>query len=214
MKQTKPNIIDTPSTDLLADFLHFISDARSFLKRNKVSKHHPDVQRIRGEVEAADDEDNGQSVKYQNFESTLFEDAQVLVTLLDFFQTYDDEKLGRFHKLTLMELNGLTGDYHPMAILGRSVLGTAALILGGVTFFWGLIRLFSGDDIAKLFPAFLNTILSAAMVNRIVGIICLVGMFVFIWYLLRMVRNRKQVAFLGSLSRALEFYLERNSGEN
>lgn len=214
MKQTQTNIMGTPSTDLLADFLNFINKARSFLKRNKVSKLHPDVLRIRGEVEAADEQDNNQSVKYQNFESTLFEDAQILVTLLGLFHTYDDEKLHRFHKLTLMELNGLTGDFHPMAILGRSILGTGGLILGGVTVFWGLIRLLSGDDMAKLFPAFLTTVLSAAMVNRIAGLIYLAGIFVFIWYLLRMVRNRKQVAFLSSLSRALEIYLELNSGEN
>jgi hypothetical protein len=195
-------------TGQLAEFLKFISEARSFLRQGKVSKHHPDVQRIRSEVEENYRDDRGQSAIYQKYESSLYEDAPAIVTLWGFFQAYDCDQLHRYHKLTITELGGLKGDHHPMAILGRSILGTGALLLSGVTVWWGLIKLVSVDHTGSLFTDLLHDLLSPAMVNRLVGVVWLVGMFVVVWYALRMVRNRKQVAFLSSLSRALELYLD------
>jgi hypothetical protein len=192
----------------LAEFLKFTSEARSFLKQGKVSKHHPDVQRIRSEVVENYRDERGQSAVYQKYESALYEDAPAIVTLWGFFQAYDCDQLHRYHKLTITELGGLKGDQHPMAILGRSVLGTGALLLSGVTVWWGLIELVSVDDTGNLFTMFLHSLLSPTMVNRLVAVVWLVGIFVVVWYALRMVRNRKQVAFLSSLSRALELYLD------
>ena len=201
-------------TDQLADFLQFLSEARSFLRKSRVSKHYPDVKRIRSEVEENYHDDRGQPATYQKFESTFYEDAPDIVTLWGFLQNYERSQLSRYHRLTLLELRGLTGDRHPMAIMGRSVLGTAALLLGGVTVWWGIIKLVSEDDLRNLIPELVHIFLSPAWVNRIVGIIMLVGMFVLVLYVIRMVRNRKQVAFLSSLLRSLELYLHDADSQN
>ncbi len=208
LRKIGPTMTDNSSTDQLIDFLQFLSEAHSFLKRSRVSKRHPDVRRIRGQVEEMNHDDRGQPVMYQKYESTFYEDAPVIVTFSGFLQKYECDQLRRYRKLTMMELSGLTVDYHPMAILGRSVLGTAALLLSSVTIWWGLIKLVSENDPTSFFSEFFHGLLSPAMVNRIVGVLWLVGMFVVVWYILRMVRNRKQVAFLSSLSRALELYLD------
>jgi hypothetical protein len=206
-------MINNKWTDRLADFLQFLSEARSFLKQNQVSKSHADVQRIRSEVEENSHDDRGYQELHQKYESTFYENASTIVTLWDFLQKYECDQLRRYHKLTLMELNGLTSDLHPMAILGRSVLGTAALLFSGVAVWWGLVKLVSEDNPGNLFSELLHNLLSTAMVNRILGVIWLVGIFVVIWYVLRMVRNRKQVAFLSSLSRAIELYLDDADSE-
>ncbi|OIO67819.1 MAG: hypothetical protein COW19_00950 [Zetaproteobacteria bacterium CG12_big_fil_rev_8_21_14_0_65_55_1124] len=192
---------------ILADFLQFIGEARTFLKQTRVSKDHPDVLQIRSQVEEKYDDDRGRPAVYQKFESTFFEDAPDIVTLWVFFQKYEHDQLRRYRRLTRMELGGLTGDRHPMAILGRTLLGTAALILTGVTTWWGIIKLVSGDDPMAWSSQLSHLLLSPAGVNQLAGIIWLTGMFIVIWYVLRMVRNRKQVAFLASLSRALDMYL-------
>lgn len=172
-----------------------------------VSKHHPAVQQIRGKVEEINTDNRNEQVLYQKFESTFYEDAQAIVTLMAFFQSYDKSQLQHYHQLVQMELNGLTGDYNPTAILGRSILGTAALLLSGITVWWGLIKMVSMNQPAHEVPPLLQGLFSTAITNRLVGIIWIVGMFVVIWYVVRMVRNRKQVSFLSSLSRALELYL-------
>ncbi|VAW77198.1 hypothetical protein MNBD_GAMMA12-1417, partial [hydrothermal vent metagenome] len=92
--------------DQLAEFLKFISEARSFLKRSKVSKHHPEVKAIRSEVEDDYKDDRGQPAIYQKFESTLYEDAPTIVSLWSFLQSYNYDQLRMFHKLTLTELDG------------------------------------------------------------------------------------------------------------
>lgn len=195
-------------TGQLAEYLKFIGDARSCLKRNKISKHHPEVKAIRSEVEDDYKDDRGEPAMYQKFESALYEDAPTLVSLWRFMQGYNFEQLYLFHKLTLIELDGLRGDYHPMAIFGRSVLGTGALVLSGMTVWSGLINLVSNEEAGNWFTELLRSFLSPSIENSLVGVVMLVGMFVVIWYPLRMVRNRKQVAFLSSLSRALALYLD------
>ncbi|NHN39596.1 hypothetical protein G8764_20035 [Pseudomaricurvus alcaniphilus] len=195
-------------TSQTADFLQFLSDARTFLTENRVSKHHPDVRHIRTGVEDNYRDDRGQPAVYQKFESTLYEDARNLVTLWRFFPEYEKSQLRRYNRLTAMELSGLTGDHHPMAILGRSLLGTAALLMSAISVWWGLISLISADDSGNLFTELLHGLLDPAWINRIVGVIWLAGMYVLIWYVLRMIRNRRQVAFLSSLTRALTLYLD------
>lgn len=195
-------------TGELAEYLKFIGDARSYIKINKTSKHHPEVKAIRSEVEDDYKDDRGEPAIYQKFESALYEDAPTLVSLWQFMQGYTYEQLCLFHKLTLIELDGLKGDYHPMAIFGRSVLGTGALVLSGMTIWSGLISLVANEEAGNWFTELLRSLLSPSIENSLVGVVMLVGMFVIIWYPLRMVRNRKQVAFLSSLSRALALYLD------
>lgn len=192
----------------LADFLQFLSEALTFLKKSKISKRNPDVQHIRSKVEENNHNNHGQRSTYQKYESAFYENAPAIVTLWGFFQTYDNDQLRRYHRLTLTELNGLKGDRHPMSILGLSILGTVALLFTAITVWWGIIKLASGDHPRKFFTELLHYLSSSPMVNSIVGIIWLVGLFVVVWYVVRMVRNRKQVAFLYSLSRALELYLD------
>jgi hypothetical protein len=195
-------------TGQLAEYLKFIGDARSYIKQNKTYKHHPEVKAIRSEVEDDYQDDHGEPAIYQKFESALYEDAPALVSLWRFMRGYNDEQLCLFHKLTLIELDGLRGDYHPMAIFGRSVLGAGALVLSGMTVWSGLINLVSNEDAGNWFTELLHSFLSPSIENSLVGVVMLVGLFVVIWYPLRMVRNRKQVAFLSSLSRALTLYLD------
>ena len=192
----------------LAGFMKFIVEAKSFLKQHKASKDHPDVQRIRGELEERYRDERGRAAVYQIHESALYEDAPVILTLRQFFERYTPDQLRQYHKLTNTELCGLKGDHHPTAILGRSWIGTGALLLSAITIWLGLIKLVAIDNSDSLSAEFLRDLVSPSMVNRLVGVICVVGLFVVIWYSLRMVRNRKQVAFLSSLSRALDLYLD------
>ncbi|RLA07925.1 MAG: hypothetical protein DRQ60_11325 [Gammaproteobacteria bacterium] len=194
------------STKLLAGFLKFVSEARSCLQQNRVSEQHPDVKRIRSGVEENYRDDRGRPAIFQKYESSFYGDASAMVTLWDFFGNYDRDLLCRYQTLTAMELSGLRGDQNPNAILGRSVLGMAGLLFSALTVWWGVIAWVSREDSGNLLAELLKGLLSPAMANRLVGMIWLVGLGVVIWYALRMIRNRKQVAFLSSLSRALELY--------
>ena len=205
-------MIHKTRTEQLAEFLQFLGEARSFLKQNRLSKRHPEVQLIRSELEENNQGEHSQP--YQKFESTFYEDAPNTVALWNFFRKFECDQLRRYHMLAKMELSGLMGDYHPRAIFGRSVLGTAALLLGCGTVWWGLIKLICGEDSGKLSSDFFQDLLNTVTINRVVGVISIVGMFVVVWYVLRMVRNRKQVAFLSSLSRALTLYLDGLDSQN
>ena len=61
------------------------------------------------------------------------------------------------------------------------------------------LRNYSGEDLSDL--------LELVRFNWIAGTLWIGGMFVFLWFVLKTVRNNKQVALVGSLSRALELYL-------
>ncbi len=197
----------------LRRFLQFLDEARGHLQANRISERHADVQQIRGAVEEYYRDERGKPAMYQKFESAFYEDAPALVALWDYFGSLETEDLRRFHKLTGLELGGLTGDRHPAAILGRSVFGTAAVLMGAVTVWWGLIKMVSGDNLGKLFSDLFLGLLPAGITNRLAGVIWLVGMFVVVWYVLRMARNRKQVAFLSTLSRALDLYLAKKDSK-
>ena len=64
MRQIESTMTHNAWTGQLADFLQFIGEARSFLKQNQVSKRHPEVQRIRSEVEENYQDDRGQPATY------------------------------------------------------------------------------------------------------------------------------------------------------
>ncbi len=45
---------------------------------------------------------------------------------------------------------------------------------------------------------------------RIAGLVWIVGLFVVLWFILKTMRNNRQVAFLASVARALDLYLSRS----
>lgn len=194
----------------LADFLRFVGDARTFLEKNRLSEKHPDVARIRDVVEEHSRDEQERATTYQKYESALYEDAPAIVTLWSFFRNYDPLRLQRYRSLTAMELRGLSGDFHPTAILGRSLLGKAALLLSAFTVWSGIIGLVSAANSGNPLPA----LLGPSLANGLAGFVWVAGMFIVLWYVIRMTRNRKQVAFLASLSRALTLYLEHGLPRN
>ncbi|MGI9473481.1 MAG: hypothetical protein ACR2NZ_18210 [Rubripirellula sp.] len=191
--------------NVIGDYLQFLLEAESRLKR-PVSKDSAEVKRIRAPLEEHYQDDRGQAAMYQRFESALYDDAPALVTLWQFMDEFTPEELTVYRRLTQLELEGLSGDRHPRKVFDRSPFGIVALIIGTVTIWMTVLRTYSGDD-------FLSELLAAVRFNSIVGTIWVVGLFVVVWFILKTHRNNRQVAFLSSVSRSLNLYLDRYETE-
>lgn len=187
--------------NVIGDYLQFLLEAASRLK-HPVSKDSPEVKQIRAPLEEHYEDDRGQPAMYQRFESALYDDAPTLVTLWQFMDDYTPEELSVYRRLTDLELEGLSGDRHPRKVFDRSPFGFVALIVGTVTIWMTVLRTYSGDD-------FLREFLAAVRFNSIVGTIWVVGLFVVVWFILKTHRNNRQVAFLSSVSRSINLYLDR-----
>ncbi len=141
---------------------------------------------------------------YQRFESSHYDDARQVVTLWKFFAGYNVDRLVTFQKLLHIEHEGLTGDRHPRKIFDRSPFGICALVVGTVTIWMTVLRTFTGEDLSEL--------LKLIRFNWVAGTIWIVGLFVALWYFLKMLRNNRQVAFLSSVDRAMQLYLLNDDG--
>ena len=183
----------------IQDFLAFLQVTRERLASEKVPETSEDVQRIRSAVDEYREDDRGNLTKYQRFESVFYDDAPQLLTLWQIFADFDTEQLRRFQGMVQLELKGLTGDRHPRKVFDRSPFGLAALTIGTITVWMTFVRNYSGEDLSEL--------LELIRFNAVVGLTWIVGLFVVLWYILRVFRNNRQVAFLASLSRALDVYL-------
>lgn len=111
----------------------------------------------------------------------------------------DRDKLCSFHNLIKLETDGLTGDRHPRKVFDRSPFGIAAIIIGTVTIWMSIFKNVSGQDMSEL--------LELIRFNWIAGTVWIGGLFVGLWYILKTLRNNRQVAFLGTVNRALSIYL-------
>lgn len=181
------------------EFLEFLVEARVSLKNNLVSEHDADVQLIREPLEDRYLDDRGQPAMYQRLESAVYDDSRQLVTLWRIFDSMDRQRLIRFQRFLKLEIEGLTGDRHPRKVFDRSPFGVAALIIGTVTIWMTFFRNVSGEDLSEL--------LELVRFNWIAGTVWIGGLFVVMWYILKTLRNNRQVAFLGTLNRALALYL-------
>lgn len=188
---------------LVSEFLAFVWDARSALKNDLVSKDNAEVQQIRSPIEEHEVDDRGQPTMYQRFESAIYDDSREVVTLWRFFKGYDRDRLRLFQRLVKLEQEGLTGDRHPRKVFDRSPFGIAMLIGGTITIWMTILRTYTGEDLSKL--------LEAVRFNAIAGVMWIIGLFVVLWYILKTVRNNRQVAVLSSISRALAVYLDDKS---
>ena len=185
--------------ELISEFLLFVWDARRSLKSNLVSKNDAEVQQIRGPIEEHDVDDRGEPTMYQRFESAFYDDSREIVTLWHFFQGFERDRLRQFQPLVKLELEGLTGDRHPRKVFDRSPFGIAAVIVGTITVWMTILRTYTGEDLSDL--------LEAIRFNWIAGVMWVMGLFVVLWYILKTIRNNRQVAVLSTISRALELYL-------
>jgi hypothetical protein len=185
---------------LISDFLVFVWNARTALKNDLVSTDNPEVQHIRGPIEEHYVDDRGKPSMYQRFESAIYDDAREIVTLWRTFHSYDRDRLSQFHRMLKLELEGLTGDRHPRKVFDRSPFGIAAIVVGTITIWMTILRTYTGEDLSEL--------LESIRFNWIAGTMWVVGLFVVLWYILKTVRNNRQVAVLSSISRALELYLD------
>lgn len=183
----------------IADFLQFLQDAQSRLKNQLVPPEASEVQLIRSAVEEHYVDDQGKPAMYQRIESALYDDAQSLLTLWRCFDDYTREELSTFQRLISLELAGLTGDRHPRKVFDRSPFGIAALVVGTITIWMTFLRTYTGEDLSEL--------LELIRFNWIAGTLWVVGLFVVLWFILKTVRNNRQVAFLASVARALDQYL-------
>ena len=184
-----------------AEFLQFLIDARATLKTGLVSKNDPRVQQVREPLEDHYLDDRGHPAMYQKQESAIYDDSRSLVTLWGFLERYDSDQLTRWHRLVQLELAGLTGDRHPRKVFDRSPFGIAAIVIMTVTVWMTVVRNFTGEDVSQL--------LELLHFNWIAGAIWVGGLFVVLWFILKTMRNNIQLAFLGSLDRALTLYLDQ-----
>ncbi len=67
-----------------------------------------------------------------------------------------------------------------------------------------VLRTFTGEDLSEL--------LELIRFNWVAGTIWIVGLFVALWYFLKMLRNNRQVAFLSSVDRAMQLYFLHDDG--
>lgn len=185
---------------LVGEFLNFVLDARTAIKKSLVPGNDPQVQEMRSPVEQHYVDDDGKQAMYQRIESALYDDARPMVTLWRFFESYDRHQLQSFRKLLDLEIDGLAGDRHPRKVFDRSPFGIAAIVVGTITIWMSLIRTFTGEDLAEL--------LELVRFNWVSGLIWIVGLFVVLWYILKTQRNNQQVAVLSSIRRALDLYLD------
>ena len=190
----------------LNGFLTFLLEAKTVLKQNMTSAQHPKVEQIRAPLEEHYVDDQGKPAMYQRFESAIYDDARSMVTLWAFFESYSLQQLRSFQVLVQMELDGLNGDRHPRKVFDRSPFGIAAIVVGTITIWMTILRTYTGDD--------LSIFLEAIRFNSIAGVIWIVGLFVVLWFILKTVRNNHQVAFLSTIGRALELYLNDEIGSS
>lgn len=184
-------------------FLAFLQTMRERIKNEQKSAFASDLRLIRDPIEDHYEDDQGKAAMYQRFESALYDDAPAMLTLWQAFEDYGENELRCFQRLTKLEIDGLCGDRHPRKVIDRSPLGVAALVIGSVTIWMSILKTYSGQDLGKLL-----VLLEAIRFNWIVGTMWVVGLFVVVWYILKTHRNNCQVAFLSSVSRALDLYLQ------
>ncbi len=184
----------------VGEFLTFLMELRTRLKSEAVSVKAAEVQLIREPIEEHYVDDQGKPAMYMQFESALYDDAATMVTLWRSFESYPRSDLRNYRRLTALELEGLTGDRHPRKIFDRSPFGVAALIVGTLAIWMSVLKTYSGEDLSDL--------LELIRFNSIVGTIWIVGLFVAVWYILKTHRNNCQTAFLSSVARALDLYLD------
>lgn len=186
--------------DAIAEFLAFVLHAKHELAENRAATGEADVIRIRSVVEEHYIDDRGAPAMYQQLESAIYDDATSIVTLWRLFDGYSRQQLVSWQKLLKMEYEGLVGDRHPRRVFDRSPFGIAALVVGTFTVWMTFLRNYTGEDLSDL--------LELIRFNWIAGTLWIGGLFVFLWFVLKTVRNNKQVALLGSVSRSLDLYLE------
>lgn len=196
---------EDPRVRRLGAFLRFLDEANGHLKSNLVSRNAPAVQKIRDVVEEHYTDDEGRPAVYQKFESAFFDDARAIVSLWPFFTKYDREQLRQFQRMLALELQGLTGDRHPRSILARSPFGKVALVVGAISIWWAVIGTVSGEDMTEFVPELLSILSWAARI--VFGVVWIGGMFTVTWYVVRTVRNHRQVASVSTIARAMEVYL-------
>lgn len=199
-----PAVADQRS-DQLGDFLEFLLAARTTLKTNLAAKTDERVEQIRSPLEEHYLDDRGQPAMYQRLESALYDDSRQIVTLWNFFDSCDRQQLRRYRSLVHLERDGLTGDRHPRKVFDRSPFGIAAIVVMTVTVWMTVIKTFTGEDVSEL--------LALIHFNWVAGVIWIVGLFVVLWFILKTMRNNRQVAFLASLDRALALYLDEDFGQ-
>jgi hypothetical protein len=195
-----PAADDASRAQQVGEFLTFLLDLRTRLNSEAVSATAAEVQLIRDPIEEHYVDDQGKPAMYMQFESALYDDAPVMTTLWRCFQSYQPSDLRIYRRLTALELDGLTGDRHPRKIFDRSPFGVAALIAGTLAIWMSVLKTFSGEDLSEL--------LELIRFNWSVGTIWIVGLFVAVWYILKTHRNNRQTAFLSSVARALDLYLQ------
>lgn len=187
----------------VADFLTFVLNAKQLLASNLVSNNDGDVKYIRGCIEEHYLDDRGDPAMYQHLESAFYDDAREMVTLWKFFDSYPTEQLRTFQPMLKLEYEGLTGDRHPRKVFDRSPFGIAALVVGTVTVWMTILKDYTGEDLSEF--------LELIRFNWIAGSMWIVGLFLVLWYILKTVRNNRQVAVVSATSRALELYLSNTS---
>ncbi|MEP3480202.1 MAG: hypothetical protein ABJZ55_13205 [Fuerstiella sp.] len=181
------------------DFLAFVLGAKIQIAEYLVSASDSGVRHIQEIAEEHSVDDNGHSSMYQRLESAFYDDAQQQVTLWNYFDRYNIDQLNAFQRMLKSDHEGLTGDRSPRKIFDRSPFGIIALVVGTVTIWLGVLQKYAGDD--------LNDMLTLFHYNSFAGLLWIVGLFVVLWYILKTVRNNRQVSLLMTISRALEVYL-------
>lgn len=184
----------------VSEFLVFLSSAQDELKSNLASVQDETVKRMREPLEERYIDDQGKPAMYQRFESALYDGSSELATFWRFLGRYDRNDLRRFYSLLEIEIEGLSTDRNPRKVFDRSPLGVLAIVFGTITVWMTAVKNFTGEDLSDL--------LELIRFNFIEGAVWIGGLFVVLWFILKTYRNNRQLAFLGSLKRALHLYLE------
>ena len=203
-----------PWTAKLTAFYDFVERSRAFLKTHTQGEATEQLLRsLEKQLEDLKETATGTQYRELKYDSALYRDMDRVAALRKFVQAYPQHDLLRFQSLIELELEGLTGDLQPRAVLTSTI---PAAVLLGLSLAAGWSKLWSGYfdfDIAKIFGEVLvGKLQEISWLGWFAPLIFVFGGFAGIaWYVTASYRNLKQISHLRSLKRAVTLFLAETS---
>ncbi len=198
----------------LTAFYDFVERSQVFLKTHTQGEATQQLLRsLEKQLEELKETATGTQYRELKYDSALYRDMDRVAALREFVQAYPRHELVRFQSLMDLELEGLTGDLQPRAVLTSTI---PAAILLGLALAAGWSKLWSGYfdfDVAKIFGEVLvGKLQQISWLGWLAPLIFVFGGFAGIaWYVTASYRNLKQVSYLRSLKRAVVLFLAEAS---
>jgi len=174
------------------------------------------VRRLAERMELEKQSPSGESYREARFPSAIYQDIESTLLLRSLLRNYSSGELQNLSRLIEIELDGLSGDLKPRAMLSTTL--PAAIIVGlGLIGAWSALWAgYWGFDVAGIFnEVFVERLRASEWLGWLAPLVFVIGGFVgILWYVTASHQNMKQVSRLQTLNRAIGLYraLESNIG--